>query len=211
MNKEGTGQAAGEPVARLLSVAAVMLAAAALGFFLHQYQRDSHHVIDPDSSTINTRFPDFVLSDINNKPRFLSEWRGQPLVINFWATWCPPCLNEIPVLKALHADRAADGVQVIGIAVDRREAVAEYARREDIDYPLLTGEQAALEAAAAFGMQTLALPFTVFADASGRIITLALGELNASEAGGIIDAVLDVDRGRISLEQARARIKALRR
>lgn len=151
-----------------------------------------------------------MLNDVNGRPRSIAEWQGKALVINFWATWCPPCLEEIPLLQALHAEHAGQ-VQVVGIAVDRRQAVADYAGSRNIGYPLLVGEQQALDVAAAFGVDAVALPFTVFANAAGSIVAVTPGELSKNELDGIVDAVLEADSGDITLAQARARIEALRR
>ena len=87
--------------------------------------------------------------------------------MNFWATWCAPCRREIPLLERLQSEHAADGFQVVGIAVDFRDKVLAYADEMKIDYPLLIGEQEALDAAAAFGVEMVGLPFTVFTDAPG--------------------------------------------
>jgi thiol-disulfide isomerase/thioredoxin len=135
----------------------------------------------------------------------LSEWKGRPLLINFWATWCAPCRREIPLRKALRRERAADGVEVVGIAVDFRDAVKHYAREMSIDYPVLVGEQDGLDAIAAFGMDTV-FPFTVFVDRQGRIVTLKIGELHPDEARFILDEVKAVDRGRTELAAAKKEI-----
>jgi len=135
----------------------------------------------------------------------LSEWKGRPLLINFWATWCAPCRREIPLLKALRHERAQDGVEIVGIAVDFRDAVQNYARDMGIDYPLLIGEQDGLDAIAAFGMDTV-FPFTVFADHQGRIVTLKIGELHADEARLILDEVKAIDQGRTPLPAAKKEI-----
>jgi len=135
----------------------------------------------------------------------LSEWKGRPLLINFWATWCAPCRREIPLLKTLRREHAAQGVEVVGIAVDFRDAVRRYAREMSIDYPVLVGEQDGLDAIAAFGMDTV-FPFTVFADRQGRIVTLKIGELHADEAHFILDEVKAIDAGRIELAAARQKI-----
>ena len=126
---------------------------------------------------IPTDVPDISLADANGVKHNLSEWKGRPLLINFWATWCAPCRREIPLLKSLRHQRAADGVEIVGIAVDFRDAVQHFAREMGIDYPVLVGEQDGLEAIAAFGMDTV-FPFTVFADRQGRIVTLKIGELH---------------------------------
>jgi thiol-disulfide isomerase/thioredoxin len=149
--------------------------------------------------------PNISLADADGVKHPLSEWKGRPLMVNFWATWCEPCRREIPLLKKLHHERAGDGLEIVGIAVDFRDAVQHYARDMGIDYPVLVGEQDGLDAIAEFGMDTV-FPFTVFADRQGRIVTLKIGELHAQEAGFILDRVKAVDQGRLELEAARKEI-----
>jgi thiol-disulfide isomerase/thioredoxin len=155
--------------------------------------------------TIPTDLPNISLADGDGVKHALSEWKGRPLLINFWATWCGPCRREIPLLKTLRHDRAADGVEVVGIAVDFRDAVQDYARKMGIDYPVLIGEQDGLDAIAAFGMDTV-FPFTVFADRQGRIVTLKIGELHADEGRFILDEVKAIDQGRTELAAAKKEI-----
>jgi thiol-disulfide isomerase/thioredoxin len=137
----------------------------------------------------------------------LSEWRGHPLLINFWATWCEPCRREIPLLKSLRHERAGDGLQVVGIAVDEADAVRTYAAGRAIDYPVLVGEQGGLAAVGAFGMDTV-LPFSVFADREGRVIALKIGELHRDEAQFILDRLREVDQGTLTPKAAREAISA---
>jgi thiol-disulfide isomerase/thioredoxin len=151
--------------------------------------------------------PDIALTDRDGAKRSLSSWKGHPLIINFWATWCEPCRREIPLLKTLRADHAKDGLEVIGIAVDFRDAVVKYAQQMGIDYPVLIGEQDALQAVSAFGMETV-FPFTVFADRQGRIVTLKVGELHQDEAAFILQRLHDVDAGSLALPAARQQISA---
>jgi thiol-disulfide isomerase/thioredoxin len=157
------------------------------------------------SHPIPVEIPDISLAGIDDGKHALSEWKGHPLMINFWATWCAPCRREIPLLKRLRHERAGEGMEVIGIAVDFRDAVQHYAQEMGIDYPVLVGEQDGLDAIAAFGMDTV-FPFTVFADSRGRIVTLKIGELHADEARLILDRVEDIDRGRIDLATAKQNI-----
>jgi hypothetical protein len=108
----------------------------------------------------------------------------------------------------LEKDHADENFQVVGIAVDFRDKVLAYSKEMKIDYPMLIGEQEALDAAAAFGVEAVGLPFTIFTDTGGRIITLHMGELTAAEADIILAAVRDVNAGRTDPAQARVAIES---
>ena len=156
--------------------------------------------------TVPETLPDVTLPDRSGTRRSLISWKGQPLIINFWATWCGPCREEIPLLRALRKERAADKLEIIGIAVDEQQAVLKFAREMGIDYPVLMGEQEGYEAAEHFGVASLVLPFSVFVDSQGRIVTLKVGELHPDQAAAILDRVRDVDANRLSLADARRQI-----
>jgi thiol-disulfide isomerase/thioredoxin len=151
------------------------------------------------------RLPEIRLPGIDGAVHGLADFRGRPLVVNFWATWCEPCRREIPLLKTLRREHAADRLEVVGIAVDSPDDVRKYARTHGIDYPVLIGDQGGLAAASAFGMDTV-LPFSVFADREGRVVTLKVGELHADEAELILDRVREVDAGKLTLPAAREQI-----
>src|SRR5215510_1456586 len=107
--------------------------------------------------------------------------------VNFWATWCGPCKKEIPLLKEIA--KSEEGFQVVGIAIDYREDVLKYADEIKMDYPLLIGEQDGLAAADAFGVSSPGLPFTVFTDDKGRLVSMLMGELTKEKAGVILGEV----------------------
>jgi thiol-disulfide isomerase/thioredoxin len=155
---------------------------------------------------IPDRLPQFSLSDRAGKPTSIGAFAGQSLVINFWATWCAPCRREIPLLESLNAEWVGRGVSVIGVAVDHRDEVLEFAARYKIGYPLLIGEEDALAAAASFGVATPVFPFTVFADRRGEVVAVYLGELHRAQAGSILKTVKDLDDGRVQLPAARKAI-----
>ncbi len=160
----------------------------------------------PPVAKIPDRVPDFSLADRSGKLTSIKSWGGKSLIINFWATWCQPCRREIPLLEALNSRWADRGVAVIGIAVDHPDTVAAYADELKIAYPLLIGEEDALEAAAAFGFESPAFPFTVFTDRRGEVVALYVGELHQAQADLILSQVQDLDRDRIALPQARRAI-----
>lgn len=155
---------------------------------------------------IPTRLPDFSLNDLSGNSTSISAWSGKSLVINFWATWCAPCRREIPLLKTVAADWAGRDLMVVGIAVDYADKVREFAGRFKIDYPLLIGEQDALEVAAKFGMDSPAFPFTVFTDQRGEIVALFVGELHRTQADFILSEVQNLNQERIRLPEARRAI-----
>ena len=159
----------------------------------------------PTTRKIPEELPEVAMPDTTGVSHKLSEWKGRPLMVNFWATWCDPCRREIPLLKRLRHERSAQSLEVIGIAVDFRDAVTQYAHSIGIDYPVLIGEKDGMAAIEAFGMDTV-FPFTVFADRQGRIFTVKVGELHRDEANVILDALRDVDAGQLDLAVARRRI-----
>jgi thiol-disulfide isomerase/thioredoxin len=159
----------------------------------------------PSAKRIPEVLPDVTMPDSSGTLHKLSEWKGQPLMVNFWATWCDPCRREIPLLKSLRHERSGESLEVVGIAVDFKDAVLDYTRKIGIDYPVLIGEKDGMAAIDAFGMDTV-FPFTVFADRQGRIFTVKVGELGRDEAKIILDGLRDVDSGGVDLKTAQQQI-----
>jgi thiol-disulfide isomerase/thioredoxin len=164
--------------------------------------------LSPPTTRLAESIPDFQLADRDGEMKSLHDWHGKSLIVNFWATWCAPCRREIPLLEQLQREHADAGFQVVGIAVDFRDKVLAYADEMNIQYPLLIGEQDALDAASAFGVDAVGFPFTIFTDARGRIIVSHMGELTAAEADLILGTVADVNAGRLTPATARAQIEA---
>lgn len=199
---------------RAAALAAVVVSAAAAGAAFFIYQQRSRPVEPPPLATqapvarLVETIPPFELADRAGEMRTLADWRGKALIVNFWATWCAPCRREIPLLVKLQQDHGPEGFQVIGIAVDFRDKVLAYADEMKIDYPILIGEQDALDAAAAFGVEVIGFPFTIFTDRQGRIVAAHMGELTEPEARIILDAVDRVDAGELTPLGARPEIEA---
>jgi thiol-disulfide isomerase/thioredoxin len=150
--------------------------------------------------------PQFSLQDRAGKTTPITAFAGKSLIINFWATWCAPCRSEIPLLETLHAEWAGRDVSVVGVAVDYRDKVLEFADRFKISYPLLIGEQDALDAAAALGIETPVFPFTVFTDRRGEVVALFVGQLHRPQAELILSEVQNLNQGLEQLPAARQAI-----
>jgi thiol-disulfide isomerase/thioredoxin len=150
------------------------------------------------------RLPEFSLDTLAGTQQSISSWPGKPLLINFWATWCGPCLREIPMLKEYQTGQA--DVQVVGIAVDRRDPVLAFADQMQFNYPILIGEKGGWEAAAAFGVSVYALPFTVFTAGDGSVIGVHTGELHQEHLQELSSVVGDLRDGKIDVATARARL-----
>jgi thiol-disulfide isomerase/thioredoxin len=133
---------------------------------------------------------DFTLPDVEGNKRSLHEWRGKVIVLNFWATWCPPCREEIPLFISLQKKHQADDLQIIGVAIDNPAAVRVYRQSVRMNYPILIGENDAMPLLAQYGNRMGSLPFTVIIDRSGSIAVRKLGVFNKTELESLIDPLL---------------------
>jgi thiol-disulfide isomerase/thioredoxin len=161
----------------------------------------------PGTTVVPDALPDFEMPEPDGTVRTLGDWKGRPLMVNYWATWCGPCREEIPLLNKLRAEGHTPKLEILGIAVDHEEAVMEYVGETPIDYPILIGDEQAYNQLTALGMQ-LALPITVFTDREHRILMVKTGELHREEAELILGQLADVEAGTTSMEDARRQIDA---
>ena len=115
--------------------------------------------------------------DLQGQPQTLSQWRGQVVVLNFWASWCAPCREEMPDFDILRAQYRPSGVEFIGIAIDNPASVAQFLRQRPVSYPILIGEGAAHSLARQLGNPSGALPYTIVLDRDGHIALSHLGRL----------------------------------
>lgn len=111
----------------------------------------------------------------------MAAFRGRPLLLNFWATWCPPCVEELPLINRFHRDQVARGWQVLGLAVDRAEPVQQFLNRLPLDFPVGLAGLAGTELSRSLGNPSGALPFSVVFGADGQILHRKLGKLSAED------------------------------
>jgi thiol-disulfide isomerase/thioredoxin len=119
--------------------------------------------------------------DLEGKPRRLTEWRGKVLVCNFWATWCAPCREEIPLLIAARQKYGPSGVEIVGIAIDNGAKVREFSVSFRISYPVLLAEADGLDLMRRLGNSAGGLPYTVVTGRDGTVAHRKLGALKQAE------------------------------
>lgn len=138
------------------------------------------------------RRPDFTLTDLDGNQRTISEWDGQVLLVDFWASWCIPCREEMPTFNALRAKYGEQGFEIIGIAADDLDKVQEFIARIPIDFPVVYGDVFdMMDLSAEYGNTYGGLPFNVFVDREGIIRYVQKpGEVTFEEAEEILTRLL---------------------
>jgi len=133
-----------------------------------------------------------AFDDLSGHTQTIGQWRGKVVVVNFWATWCPPCLREIPDFIQMQNDYGDRGLQFVGIAIDRPEKVQAFAANAGFrfNYPVLVGALEAIELSRVLGNRQGALPFTVVVDRAGKLSAVNLGALDAAKLSKIIQPLL---------------------
>ena len=154
------------------------LAAMAAGLWLYQSVLAPARASAAALATLQSR----SFSDLAGSDRTLLDWQGKVRVVNFWATWCEPCREEIPALQRVQAKFAANGLETIGISIDHADKVRQFAKNMAITYPLLLGDASVIDVARALGNRAGGLPYTLVIDAQGKLL--------ASKLGGITEAQL---------------------
>lgn len=117
----------------------------------------------------------------DGRPVTLADFRGRPLLLNFWATWCPPCVEELPLLNAFYRERQAQGWQVLGLAVDQPSAVRQFLRRVPLDFPTAMAGLGGTELSRELGNANGGLPYTVVFDARGRVAHRKIGQVRPQD------------------------------
>ncbi len=182
----------------MLAVSVLALLSAFGGYQLHQYLKNDKKLavvkavrnpIAPES-VIGTKVEDFSLSDSKGELRSLSEWQNKIIIINFWATWCAPCREEIPVFVELQQQYRDKGLQFIGIALQEAEEVRGFMEEFNVNYPSMVGGDEVIQAAKRLGNNIGALPYTVIIDNNGKIVFTQRGPLSKTDAESVIKNLL---------------------
>lgn len=172
------------------------LAAAGLttGILFNNWQHDKKlaetRVAKNAEQPVSNVRPLFKLKDLENKTRDVKEWDGKVLMINFWATWCPPCRKEIPAFIDVQEKYQDKGFKVIGIALDEKQAVIDFTDPMGMNYPILMAEQEGITLSKAYGNRLGVLPFTVIVDRKGNIVHRLRTELTFKQVEELIKPLL---------------------
>lgn len=125
--------------------------------------------------------PEIALADLDGNVHRLSGYRGRPVLVNFWASWCGPCIEEMPLLDAYAADHAGNGTQLLGIALDEAEAVRTFLEQVPVRYPNLIEAAGSTDSSVKLGNTRAVLPFSALIGADGTILRLKVGAFDDAE------------------------------
>lgn len=165
-----------------LLVVAIALGALLMGFLVYSLPASS----DPNlTDLVATKFTDLRGNDAK-----ISDWRGKLRIVNFWATWCPPCREEIPGFVRLQQKYRNHGVIFIGVALDNEEQVKRFAEETQMNYPVLVAGYEAMRLARDAGNRSSALPFTVVIEADGGFADAFSGVLSEEKLESVIQDLL---------------------
>ncbi len=160
----------------LWSLAAGVAGAAGVGLSLRHSEEAGPAVVDPVPGFWAQRWEtpqDAVLA--------MSQFQGRPLLVNFWATWCPPCVDELPLLDGFYKAQGGLGVQVLGLAIDRKEAVIPFLQRLPLSFPVAMAGLPGADLGRALGNISGGLPFTVLLASDGSVAQRKMGRVTADD------------------------------
>ncbi len=131
-----------------------------------------------------------TLPDVHGAPQSLAQWKGKVIVVNFWATWCAPCRDEMPEFVRAQRELGGKGVQFVGIAADSADKVQQFVDEMPLNYPALIGGFGSMELSRTLGNSLMALPFTVVVGRDGRIVLTQLGPFRAAKLHAVLQPLL---------------------
>jgi thiol-disulfide isomerase/thioredoxin len=177
------------PLRRVLLMAGIGGVAAAAGYFANAWRIGALGPVVEEGDVAGTILGS-TLNTLDGRPQPLAAWRGRILVINYWATWCAPCREEIPLFVRLQQEYAAKNVQFIGIAIDQADKVRDFAKEFKVDYPLLIAGLDAVELSRKAGNKAGVLPYTLVLDRSGKIAASLIGGISEARMRAQLDPLL---------------------
>ncbi|MBC3861070.1 TlpA family protein disulfide reductase [Undibacterium jejuense] len=163
---------------KIISLAAIM---AALGLSLGIYAGNLNTTPETPQDKAVAQLLAKTLPDSAGKPQALNQWQHHFLVVNFWATWCAPCVQEMPELSALQKEFKGKSTQIIGLGIDSPSNIAEFTKKYNISYPLYVAGMDGSELSRQMGNQAGGLPFTILINADGKVVKSYLGRLKMDE------------------------------
>jgi len=128
--------------------------------------------------------------DLGGAPLALSQWRGKVLLVNFWATWCAPCREEMPVLMRIQHKYASNGLKLVGIAIDNASKVRQFSDQLRLDYTLVIGGMETLDLSKSLGNRAGVLPYTVVLDRGGNVAFVHAGSLTEAALDAVLSPLL---------------------
>ena len=149
----------------------------------------SRQVATPEPRASDSLYA-IALPDLQGKSQTVEQWRGKVVVINFWATWCEPCREEIPIFVKMQEKYQAKGLQFVGISIDQADKTADFARKFSINYPNLIGTMDTIEVSRHAGNKRRVLPYTIVLDRKGEVIATELGGLTEAKLESILVPLL---------------------
>ncbi|WP_070108219.1 TlpA family protein disulfide reductase [Burkholderia plantarii] len=177
---------------RLVSVTAVAAVAIAGGLATGYWVRgdvfESSAEAAPANDPVGALWAASV-TDPDGKPQSLASFKGQKVVVNFWASWCGPCVKEMPELVALSHEYRQKGVRFVGVGVDSGQNVKAFLQKVKVDYPVVVSGYAGADLARNFGNTAGALPFTVVIDANGKVRMTKLGQIQPDALKKTLDTL----------------------
>jgi peroxiredoxin len=178
---------------RALGIGLIALAMALVGFFAARLYFDEPlpaSRLSRDGVIVGQARPDFSLGSSTGDIVTAADFDGKVLLLNFWATWCEPCLREMPMLVEIQTQYGSKGLQVLGVAVDDPQNAMAFAREHGISYPILVGMGDVMEMNAAYGNTDGVLPYSVLVDKEGIVRWQYVGEIPRSDITSLLQRFL---------------------
>ncbi|HSH55099.1 MAG TPA: TlpA disulfide reductase family protein [Methylotenera sp.] len=167
---------------RILTAAGYLAVMLVLGFAIYYYFLNPNSTLNNSSNEYDKlSTASFFAANLPNEDgvnQALNQYKGKIIVLNFWATWCPPCREEMPELSQLHSENQSKNVVVLGVAIDEIGLVKEFTRETPVSYPLFAAEEEGMALYNDLGNDKAVLPYTVIIDANGKVVKTYFGRIS---------------------------------